>query len=259
MTLRLLPQTANETGGTLVIYHFGDSGLDPTFHAAAPGIRIYNETLEPGKGLYAKVTELPADAPRPHYYAGFSEGCQGVRTQLARGTSPAGVVACDGIHASRPPAESQLKPWRDYFMAAAGGNVQAYVSHSSIEPGTYLSTTETIPLTVPEGLAAMPASPTNDGGTIQRLGSLYVLSYAGTDKAAHIYQGRVVMPNMIARLFRGVPVDKQAPPVIIPKTPPDKPSVIKPTEPTKPEESSGSKGPIALFFAGLFALILRRK
>ena len=70
------------------------------------------------------AAELGAEAFWPILLLGFSEGCQGIRTQLRAGFSPSAILAIDGIHSNLPPAPWQLEVWRDWF-ARCGADLAA--------------------------------------------------------------------------------------------------------------------------------------
>ena len=75
--------------------------------------------------------------------AGFSEGCQGIRTFLRAGQVPDIVLAADGIHGSRPvPPASQIDPWRDLIAKAKACENVFSISHGNYLDTKNLSTTE---------------------------------------------------------------------------------------------------------------------
>jgi len=125
---------------------------------------------------------------------GFSEGCQGVRTQLLAGVVPSAALAVDGIHA-------QPDPWRAYAERARRGEVALTITHSSIQP-TYASTTQ-MAATIMAPDVEQPVAPS--GGQYPQIsefqdGLFRVVGYAGTDAGAHVYQGTVVLPAELARI-----------------------------------------------------------
>jgi hypothetical protein len=127
---------------------------------------------------------------------GFSEGCQGVRTQLYAGIVPAGALAVDGIH-TRP------EVWRSLAERARAREVALTITHSSIQPGTYASTTQmAAQILAPDVEEPVTMASTDLYPQISQYedGLFRVAGFAGSDAGAHIYQGRQVLPQELARM-----------------------------------------------------------
>jgi len=194
-------RTASPGSPVVVLYHAGASAA--VLAAVPSSWGIVSETYP---GFQDHYTHLGADAitPMPDVLAaagaspdapvvlvGFSEGCQGVRTQLLAGVEPSAVLAVDGIHA-------QTEAWRTLVLRARRGEAKLTVTHSSIEPGSYPSTTATA--AVLESFRGTDDYPLT---SVYEDGGLRILGFAGTDAAAHIFQGTVVLPNELARIAEG--------------------------------------------------------
>lgn len=96
------------------------------------------------------VVKKGLDGSRPVVLVGFSAGVQAVRTHLETGdlAGVVAVIALDGTHASIPPQESRLKPWRE----AMGRPGKVTLTSSRIVPPDYASTRTVIgALGLPEG------------------------------------------------------------------------------------------------------------
>jgi hypothetical protein len=122
-------------------------------------------------GLWRKAAGQ-AGAPGRVAILGFSEGCQGVRACLETSDATAidAIFPCDGIHAAytdrvtKLVKRSMLAPFVAYGRLAAAfapsRNPDAklmVVSHSSIVPGTFASTTETAEIIWSDVMADVPA------------------------------------------------------------------------------------------------------
>lgn len=102
------------------------------------------------------------------------------------------VVLLDGLHASRKAAtmELQLAPFVRYAQRAATGDAFMLVTHSSIEPGTYASTTETAHHLI-HAVGGRPLEVRRDDRYGLELigafseGSFHVRGYAGGGEADH--------------------------------------------------------------------------
>jgi hypothetical protein len=154
-------------------------------HLGADGLASLDEILAQAGLTQADVSHI--------VLVGFSEGCQGVRTQMLAGVVPSAVLAVDGIH-TRPEA------WADVIARARAGEAAATVTHSSIQPGTYKSTTQI----AAELIAPATEQPVENDGQPYPMIGLYqdglfrVAGFAGADAPAHVYQGNVVLPRELA-------------------------------------------------------------
>ena len=280
MTLRKV-QEGNK--GTIVVYHLTPA-LDEHLKAAAPGWSIYNETFVDASVAYATPSDV-STLPGPLVLAGFSAGCQGVRAALRKGILPFAVIAIDGIHATKDVASNaanfanQIEPWKKFVEVCRSSPVDSphpfYLSHTAIEPGKYLSTTETLPLVIPD-IAQWLVMSMGGNQTFYFPPELQkaddkrglVVSTPGKDAAAHAEQARVLLPSFLYFAtskpgdpkpnFPPAPVVKTAPP----KTP-TKPPIRKDDESWLDVDNGDHKGYFAatamLAGAGLFVVNKLRK
>jgi hypothetical protein len=205
VTLKLMSPGRGEARDLLVVFHVDPSAKSvqaDIINAAGDAI-VVNETFAAFKSLYASPTPLPklmewavkeagAMAIRRVVLAGFSEGCQGVRSQLRAGMRPEAVIACDGTHASRPPAAEHIQPWRALAERAKAGECVFLASHTRIHT-EYLTTRETLELITGWKLTEKMA--------FKAEGKLCVYSWPGNTAAAHIEQRRLALPKMVAEAF----------------------------------------------------------
>ncbi len=160
-----------------------------------------------GPGLEAMVAEVetalskqagrPAQAQRLVLSA-WSAGFVGVEAALAQTGGPeiAAVILIDGLHAPRADRsafEAQLKPFVEYAARAARGERFMYVSHSSIDPPDFASTTECAHYVITAlGGRPQPVRRADRFGLelveYFSRGDLHVRGYAGNDKADHCAQ-----------------------------------------------------------------------
>lgn len=216
MALRLVQKPASTEAPFVLVYHSGAS--DDSLRSAAPGALICVDTGKPFSGYYGatgpgKIDPLPeaiekaaelADVvgftPSQIVLAGWSEGCQGIRTQLKAGHVPDAVVAIDGTHSSKPPAPDHIDPWRAFANKAKAGSVGFLASCSSIDPGSYNSTRETLRLIT--GFDLERSGPVDDPAVYEE-GNCVVWSCDGTAAEDHIAQGRIVLPKMLGLAVTG--------------------------------------------------------
>lgn len=210
MNIQSAPSDATDL---VIVYHAG-GGLN------FPGSVIASEVKPGFKGLYDKlggdgITPLPdavseiADKigrsgwqPNRIILAGFSEGAQGVRTQLRAGYDVSAAIAADGTHAAaNPDYPNQIKPWKDFADLAKAGDRVMIASHSTI-PTPYKSTRETLRLITGFPLAE---AGTIDDPVVTEEGNLRVYSVDGTQAADHVLQGQVMLPRMISEALSGAP------------------------------------------------------
>lgn len=131
----------------------------------------------------------------------FSAGYGAIREILRHNRSLSalrGVILCDSLHASyaggRNPDPNQMAPFYAFARrAAANSRLRLIVSHSSIVPGSYASTTETANAILSHiGAAVTPASGTGRRGmrlkSRTQRGGVLVLGYHGGVASDHIDQ-----------------------------------------------------------------------
>jgi hypothetical protein len=185
--------------------------------AAVPGMAIAATGEAPGAGDLAGARRaLGATEATPLVLAGYSAGCQPVRSHLQAGVRPRGVLAIDGTHASIPPAPAQLAVWRDAAARARAGEhvlvttctLQRYTSRLRPPHVPFLPTADVLAnvLELPELDALRPLSKPlaqypGDPLLERHEGDLHFYAFGGTDvdKAAHAAQGRHVLPMMLRR------------------------------------------------------------
>jgi hypothetical protein len=186
-----------ESGQRFVLYAItldvGES-YAPLF--SGPGVRALvaeaEQALTKRAGRPARVGHLVLSA--------WSAGFVGVEAALARPRSDGpridAVVLIDGLHAPRSDAaafKAQLQPFVDYAQRAAQGDGFFYVSHSSIDPPDFASTTECAHYLVAAVDGKPEAVRREDRFGLELVeyfsrGDFHVRGYAGNDKADHCAQ-----------------------------------------------------------------------
>ncbi len=131
---------------------------------------------------------------------GWSEGCQGVRTQLNAGENPDAVCLADGTHSELSFPPERVASFRAYANAAKGGSGAFLASCSAIVPGTYASTRATLEKIT--GFAITQAGPVTDP-VEYRQGQCVVYACTGQTAADHIDQGQILLPRMLGEAFSG--------------------------------------------------------
>ncbi len=271
---RLVAAGSGDRRPVLWCFHVGGQ-MDAALVAALPGCAILNYTFNPapgsaasgkykarsqGGGLPSSWGELQQTAAHlvagvelgPVVLAGWSEGCQGARCYLQMGARPAGIVATDGIHASQPPAASQIDPWRAYADLARAGAARCSITATHIVTSGYLSTTQTLPLVT--GFSAGDWQPAQ-GYQVAQAGELHAEHWPGTDAAAHVQQQREVLPRLLASMVAslgGSP--SSAPPASSP--PRSSPPASSPPPRSSPPASSAPKSGSGLGGAVIFGLMM---
>lgn len=123
----------------------------------------------------------------------WSGGYEAVRVLLERSAPRIdSVVLLDGLHASheREKQELSLAPFVEFAKRAARGDAFMMVTHSSIEPGTYASTTETANHLI-HAMGGRPLAVEREDALGLELisafsqGNFHVRGYAGGDKPDH--------------------------------------------------------------------------
>ena len=183
----------------------------------------------------------PGTSPLRVAVLGFSEGCHGLRNLLgsADGGKIDSCVAIDGVHTpyvnGKQVDPNTMKPWFELAKLAVVNERLFVDTHSSIVPPGFASTTETadylwnkitgdapafvnpaLPdLSAPYATVHVGAPPATHPYDVEypappwqppkRAGGLIVLGCDNVDKPAgyadHIYQAKVVLPMVLARLL----------------------------------------------------------
>jgi hypothetical protein len=128
----------------------------------------------------------------------WSAGFVGVAAAVSNeaGNAADAVILIDGLHAPRnagPMFDAQLEPFLKYARLAAAGERFMFISHSSIDPPGFASTTECAHYLI-ERLGGRPEAVRREdpfGLELVELFSrqdLHVRGYAGNDKADHCAQ-----------------------------------------------------------------------
>lgn len=212
----LLPR---QTGGdsekevVLVIHLHGDEPVRRELIESGQRFALYAITLGPDEGyaplfaarglerMVAEVeTVLGARGARVGkvVLSAWSAGFVGVGAALAQsgGRVIDAAVLIDGLHAPRGDKhafEAQLAPFVDYATRASRGEGFLFVSHSSIDPPGFASTTECAHYLVAT-LGGKPSPVRRDERFGLELveyfsrGDFHVRGYAGNDKADHCAQ-----------------------------------------------------------------------
>jgi hypothetical protein len=138
----------------------------------------------------------------------WSAGFAGVRAVLAQpaGESVDAVLLIDGLHAprgNRQGFEAQLEPFSNYAARAAAGERLFLVSHSSIDPPDFASTTECAHYLIHRlGGAPQPVRREDPLGLelveFFTRGEFHVRGYSGNDKADHCAQLGVLRGAFVA-------------------------------------------------------------
>lgn len=246
----------------MVVYHLAPE-LDPQVKAACgPGACILNETLPAFRRSYETIGPghltalwplLPGSGASPPLgtfvirnliLVGFSEGCQGPRTQLLAGVKPSGIVAIDGIHASKPPAPSQINPWQDYLTQARESHAVFSHTFTAIKPEGYLSTTETAAIVWQlTGSEAWSADEAGGVACVQlEQGFAWLQRFPGSNAPAHIEQARKVLPARLA--FVAGFLAQHAAPWTIPERGAGKPALPPPLPSPPPPKGGTGPGPL---------------
>ena len=160
-------------------------------HGLAAMVAEVEAALSKRVGKPARVAHLALSA--------WSAGFVGIEAALAQTAGPEEISAAiliDGLHAPRADAsafQAQLKPFVAYAALAARGERFMYVSHSSIDPPDFASTTECAHYVI----AALGGKPQPvrraDRFGLELVeyfsrGDFHVRGYAGNDKADHCAQ-----------------------------------------------------------------------
>lgn len=170
-----------------------DQGYGPLFS----GTHLYETIVAEVEQAVSRRIGRSARARRVVMSA-WSAGFVGIESALAQPTSKDAdaVVLVDGLHAPRTDIDAfkaQLQPFVDYASRAAAAERFMFVSHSSIDPQEFASTTECAHYLV-ASLGGKPiAVRRTDALSLELVeyftrGNFHVRGYAGNDKQDHCAQ-----------------------------------------------------------------------
>jgi hypothetical protein len=205
----------DDTGGfDLVVYFHGDElarrelveshqrfvlyalTLDPSESYAAlfAGTKLFGQLVQQIEQKLGAARGAPAHA-RHVAVAAWSAGYMAVLSILSQPEAKDvdGVVLIDGLHGPRGGLERPLAPFVDFARRAETGERFMLVTHSSIDPPDFASTTEAAHYLL-SALAERPRPVRRDDRLGLELieyftqGDFHVRGYAGNDKADHCAQ-----------------------------------------------------------------------
>ncbi len=172
-------------------------GLGESYAPLLTGAQSYQATVASVEQTLSKrfAREMRA---RKVVLSAWSAGFVGVAAALSNevGGAADAVVLIDGLHAPRKDRaafEAQLDPFLKYARRAAAGERFMFISHSSIDPPDFASTTESAHY-LEQRLGGHPeAVRRQDAFGLELVelfsrGDLHVRGYAGNDKADHCAQ-----------------------------------------------------------------------
>lgn len=142
----------------------------------------------------------------PIILIGFSAGCQSVRACLLGNVVEklAGVAVFDGTHGAVPPLDWQINVWKNIAVKARNKELIFIATCSN------MNYTKKIPIGQPgratptrEILESVLNVTLNPDSEVFQDGLIFAKCYPSKslDKEAHIYQQRVVMPDMLSRFM----------------------------------------------------------
>lgn len=185
-----------ESGQRFVLYTLTlppSEGYAPLFS----GTHLFERIVGDVEAAIGKRTSSPARAGHVALSA-WSAGFVGIEAILAQPASREidAVILIDGLHAprnDRAAFEAQLKPFVDYAARAAAGERFMLISHSSIDPADFASTTESAHYLISTQGGKPQAVRRRDALGLELVeyftrGNLHVRGYAGNDKADHCAQ-----------------------------------------------------------------------
>jgi hypothetical protein len=217
-------------GFDLVIHLNGDEPVRRELIESKQGFALYTLTLPPKQGyapefnstrLYEAivtgteqlVTERAGRAAHVRHvaFSAWSAGFVGIAAALSQPASKAvdAVILVDGLHAPRNDRfafKAQLEPFVAYAKRAAAGQAFMFVSHSSVDPPGFASTTECAHYLIAELGGKPQAVKRQDAMGLELVeyfstGDLHVRGYAGNDKPDHCAQ-LAVLRDVFAALGR---------------------------------------------------------
>jgi hypothetical protein len=200
----------------LIIHLNGDAPVLRELQDSQQLFVLYTLTLDVGKSYAPSFTAqgyeslvsaieqaLSKQEGRPAHaghvaLSAWSAGFSGVEQALSQPSASEvdAVILVDALHAPRnndAAFKAQLKPFVDYAARAASGERFMFVSHSSIDPPDFASTTECAHYLI-ESLGGKPQAVRRSDALGLELvelfdrGEVHVRGYAGNDKADHCAQ-----------------------------------------------------------------------
>ena len=204
-------------GFDLVIHLNGDEPVRRELIESGQSFALYTLTLPPTQGYAPQFNStglyeaIVAGAERlisqregrtahvQHVaFSAWSAGFVGIAAALSQPASKPvdAVILVDGLHAPRNDRfafKAQLQPFVDYAKRAVAGDRFMFVSHSSIDPPGFASTTECAHYLIAELDGKPQAVKRRDALGLELVeyftrGNLHVRGYAGNDKADHCAQ-----------------------------------------------------------------------
>lgn len=185
-----------ESGQRFVLYTLTlppSEGYAPLFS----GTHFFEQIVNDVEAAIGKRTGKSAHAAHVALSA-WSAGFVGVEAMLAQPPSRDvdAVILIDGLHApraNRAAFQAQLQPFVDYAARASAGERFMLISHSSIDPPDFASTTESAHYLISTlGGRPTPVRRTDALGLelveYFTRGNFHVRGYAGNDKADHCAQ-----------------------------------------------------------------------
>jgi hypothetical protein len=185
-----------ESGQSFALYTLTfppTQGYAPEFNST----RLYEAIIAGAEQMLGK-REGGAAHVRHVAFSAWSAGFVGIAAALSQPASKAvdAVILVDGLHAPRNDRhafKAQLQPFLDYAKRASVGEGFMFISHSSIDPPGFASTTECAHYLIAElGGKPQPAKRRDALGLdlveYFTRGDLHVRGYAGNDKADHCAQ-----------------------------------------------------------------------
>jgi len=209
---------ADTSGGfDLVIHLNGEEPVRRELIESGQSFALYTLTLPPTRGyapefnstgLYQAIVagaerlvakrEGRAMHVRHVAFSAWSAGFVGIAAALSQPASKPvdAVILVDGLHAPRNDRfsfKAQLQPFVDYAKRASAGEGFLFISHSSIDPPGFASTTECAHYLIAELGGQPQAVKRRDALGLDLVEyftqrDLHVRGYAGNDKADHCAQ-----------------------------------------------------------------------
>ena len=203
------------TGSFELVMHFhGDELARRELIESGQSFVLYSLTLDPsesyaqlfaGTKLFAQLVQQVEQAVSTTYgvaaHAGhvaltaWSAGYMGVLSSIAQPEAKDvdAIVLLDGLHGQRGGLERPLAPFVDFARRAEAGERFMLITHSSIDPPNFASTTESAHYVL-SALGERPQAVRREDRVGLELieyfthGDFHVRGYAGNDKADHCAQ-----------------------------------------------------------------------
>lgn len=210
MSFRVIQQGNGGKRDVVLMYLVGDraqelaSRVGPDACVVAEAVSNYSSEVTPWRKALESVGAGSDFEVGRIWLIGFSAGCQGVRAQLNDGCPADVVLACDGIHGSRPtPTEAQTASWLRLASYARAGRAVFSVSCSKTPATTFLTTEDMAKVTFGwNGCYGSYSSPCVDrDGDFRIYGAT---NGGGSPADEHMDQLRKLLPRMIYDAKSGV-------------------------------------------------------